>query len=249
MFDKNNIVILSDFPRSGSNFLGNLLKENGFGFDGEIVTRMYDKYHQIKNPSLLDMKKFIFDVIEKSFGENDLGSCQIIHKDQFENFFLRGFGISVNQVVEDAFFKKMYPSSFFIHLKRNNKLEQCLSFLYSKQSNKYFSSQDQVVEYEFDFERLDAIMKRAESCTWDHFLSCLDCDNYMFIYYEEFINNPEESLMDIFSFLDIDCEFSCDKSIVIPEKISKMEYDEKMKKEHLKKYVEIKLKEFSVFDS
>lgn len=147
MSDKYNIVILSDFPRSGSHFFGNFLKENGFGFDDEIIARMYDEYYRLENPSLLDMKNFIFKVIEKSFNENKLGSCQIIHKDQFENFFLRGFGINVNQVVEDAFFKKMYPKSFFIHLKRGNKLEQCLSFLYAKQSDKYFSFQNKSSEY------------------------------------------------------------------------------------------------------
>lgn len=239
MSDKNNIVILSDFPRCGSNFLGSLFHENGFGFDGEIIARMYDEYHRLENPSLLAIKNFIFKIIDKSFNENDLGSCQIIHKDQFENFFLRGFGISVNQVVEDAFFKKMYPKSFFIHLKRDNKLEQCLSFLYAKQSDKYFSSQNKSSEYELDFERLDAIMKRAESCTWDHFISCLDDDDYMLAYYEELVSNTIEEMEDIFCTLDLDYD-----EIKIPSKMNKMEYDEEMKINHLKKYVEIKLKEF-----
>lgn len=196
---RSHCYIICTTARSGSNLFCNFLANTRVlgrpveAFNPDIVRRS-KFFSEADDQHAVSTTKYISWLTDRQRTPNGIFGTKLLFED-FDMF--RGF----------QSFSDLFQGSMLIHLRRRSKLRQAISYYFAEQTGQWVASDPARLdssEVPFDYDAIDRHLRRliAQDVAWTSILNGL-CMNYLEVYFEDFLSNPELVIYQIIDRLGI----------------------------------------------
>ena len=184
---KNPVWILSG-PRTGSSFISSVLNETKI-FDPVFNECFHDDW----------IKEIFSDVKLLSPFNYNWPKFAKVHEAHFEK---------IQKMFPSLNIKEVIPDLKFIHLRRKNLIKQTISEFFANKTNIYIIKNKKKLnkykELKVDYdEKIMLHYYKKAIIRFNSWEPLLIKENHIDIFYEELIDNPKETFLKIFNFLEI----------------------------------------------